>query len=237
MPSPASDILAPLEGGLIVSCQKAPGDDPFNRPEYLALFAQTASMGGADGIRAEGVANIRAIKQAVDLPTIGIIKSAYADGSVLITPDLAAVNDIVAAGAEIVALDATDRQRPNGLRGAEFMSKARAHCDRPLMADVSDLAEGIAAADAGADIVAPTLCGYTPQTASAPSDEPDWQLLNDLVKSASVPVIMEGHIWTPDQARRALDIGAFAVVVGTAITRPMVITRTFVDRMKEPHRA
>jgi N-acylglucosamine-6-phosphate 2-epimerase len=234
MPSSVSDILAQLEGGLIVSCQKAADDDPFNRPEYLALFAQAASMGGAAGIRAEGVANIQAIKQAVDLPTIGIIKGAYPDDLVLVTPDFSDVDEIVTAGAEIIALDATDRVRPNGLRGAAFMAQVRARCDRPLMADVSTLAEGIAAAEVGADIVAPTLYGYTPQTAMGPTDAPDWQLLADLVKSVSVPVIMEGHIWTPDQARRALDLGAFAVVVGTAITRPTVITRAFVDKMKEP---
>lgn len=223
--------LGQLAGGLIVSCQ-AEGDDPFNRPENLVLFARAAVLGGSVGIRTREPENITAIRQAIDLPIIGITKSAYPDGSVLITPDIEAVDAIVSAGADIVALDATRRERPNGMAGHDFLSHVKARCSCPLMADISTLDEGLAAAEAGADMVAPTLAGYTAYTQKSPDGEPDWDLLERLVKESGTPVIMEGGIWTPAQARRALDLGAFAVVVGTAITRPRVVTQTFVEAMK-----
>lgn len=224
------DIQA-LEGGLIVSCQ-AEGDDPFNRPEYVSLFAMAAEMGGAAGIRARGAENIVAIREEVELPIIGLTKSEYPDGSVLITPDVDDVNSIIGAGAQIVALDVTHRTRPNGQSGPEFLKKLKKEFTIPMMADVSSLEEGQSAAEAGADMVAPTLFGYTPQTSSTPTTGPHWNLLKDLTASLPCPVIMEGGIWTPGQARKALDLGAFAVVVGTAITRPRVVTRAFVEAMR-----
>ena len=227
----AARITETLRGGLILSCQ-AEGDSPFNKPPYISLFAQAGQMGGARGIRACGAENIRAIRQAVSLPIIGITKSQYPDGAVLITSDFADVDRLQDAGADIIAMDATVRRRPNGLSGAEFLAKCRAMCDLPLMADVSSLAEGIEAAEAGADIVAGTLSGYTSATEQVANDEPDWPLLEALAKTVGIPVIMEGRIWTPQQARRALRMGAFAVVVGTAITRPVNIVERFVHQME-----
>ena len=218
---------AVLRGGLIVSCQ-AEGEDPFNAPAMMGKFARAAALGGAAGIRAREAENIAAVRQAVDLPVIGITKAEYPDGSVLITPDSEAVEAVIESGAMIVALDVTRRTRPNGLTGPEFLAATRERYEVPLMADVSTLEEGIAAAEAGADFVGPTLAGYTPYTPRAPGGEPDWALLRNLVLWAGVPIIMEGGIWTPAQARKALDLGAFAVVVGTAITRPRVITAAFV---------
>jgi len=226
----SSAVLASLRGGLIVSCQ-AEGDDPFNRPEYLALFARAAEMGGARGLRACGVENIRALRAASSLPIIGITKSRYPDGSVLITPDLADVEAILEAGADIIAVDATDRRRPNGLLGSEFVAAIKQRWDAPVLADIATLEEGEAAWRAGADAVATTLSGYTATTAHRASNEPDWDLLAGLVKIGDVPVIMEGRVWTPDQARHSLDLGAFAVVVGTAITRPRVVTGAFVQAL------
>lgn len=220
-----------LRGGLILSCQ-AEGDSPFNQPEYLALFARAGRMGRACGIRACGVDNIRAIRQATTLPIIGITKSQYPDGAVLITGDFADIESLKEAGADIIAMDATTRKRPNGLSGDEFLRRSRAMWDLPLMADVSTLSEGIKATQAGADIVAGTLSGYTNPAEQTPNAEPDWQLLEALVKTVSTPVIMEGRIGTPQQACRALRMGAFAVVVGTAITRPIDIVRRFVDQME-----
>lgn len=225
-----NNVFDALRGGLIVSCQ-AEGDDPFNQSQYLALFAKAAQMGGAVGIRAQGAANIAAIAATVALPVIGITKSTFPDGSVLVTGDFADVEAIMLAGAAAVALDATDRVRPNGMRGAPFLVAVRAACPLPLMADIATLAEGDAALLAGADAVATTLSGYTPDT-QGKGDEPDWELLQGLLRISDRPVIVEGRVWTPDQARRALDLGAHAVVVGTAITRPRVVTRKFVDAMR-----
>ncbi len=223
-------VIEQIRGGLIVSCQSE-GTDPFNRPEYLALFAKAAHMGGAIGIRAQGVENIAAIRIAVDLPVIGITKGVFGDGWVLITPDYSDVDRIIGAGADIIALDATGRRRPNGTDGRTFFKEVRARYDVPLMADCAVFEDGVAAAEAGADIVATTLSGYTAETERSASDEPDYDLLKNLVRAVSVPVIAEGRLWTPDQARRALDCGAFAVVVGTAITRPRIITGKFVEAM------
>ena len=219
--------LSSLRGGLIVSCQ-AEDDDPFNRPEYLALFGRAAEMGGARGLRACGAENIRALRASCSLPIVGITKSRHLDGSVLITRDFADVEAILAAGAHIVAVDATNRQRPNGMKGSEFIAGIKQRWAVTLLADVSTREEAEAAWQAGADALAPTLSGYTPGTAHVGLRRPDWDLLVSLVKIDDAPVIMEGRIWTPDQARRALQLGAFAVVVGTAITRPRVVTGAFV---------
>ena len=221
-----------LSGGLILSCQ-AEGDSPFNRPEYLALFAKAGQMGGACGIRACGLENIKAIRNETTLPIIGITKSRYPDGSVLITEDFSDVEGLIDAGADIIALDTTNRKRSNGLIGDVFLREVKKMCGLPLMADVSDLQEGAGAAEAGADFVAPTLSGYTDKTQKNGKDEPDWQLMEALIGAVDIPVIMEGRVWTPGQARRSLDMGAFAVVVGTAITRPIDIVRRFVGTMRK----
>lgn len=231
-----NDTWESLRNGLIVSCQ-AEGDDPFNQPHYLALFARAAEMGGASGIRACGAENIRAIRQAASLPIIGITKSQFADNSVLITADFSDVEAASAAGASIIAVDATDRVRPNGLRGHEFVAKVKETRGITLLADVSTFEEGMCALEAGADAVATTLSGYTPATGHRPSDQPDWDLLRALVAASSAPVILEGRVWTPDEARKGIGMGALAVVVGTAITRPRVITRTYVDRISSDRRS
>jgi len=219
-----------LRNGLIVSCQ-AEDDDPFNRPESLVLFARAAEMGGAFAIRAQGADNIQAICTTVSLPVMGLTKGKYSDGSVLITEDFEDVERILRAGAQIIAVDATARRRPNGLTGPKFVSEVKRKWGRLLVADISTLEEGLAALDAGADALATTLSGYTPHTRKKIGAEPDWELLMALVSATSGAVIMEGRIWTPAQALRAIRLGAFAVVVGTAITRPRVLTRAFVDAL------
>jgi len=223
-----NNAIARIRHGIIISCQSE-GDDPFNRPDYIALFARAAEMGGACGIRAREPENIRAVRAAVSLPVIGITKGEFPDGSVLITPDFGDVQAVIEAGAAIAAVDATERIRPNGLSGKQFVAEIKKRWDIPLMADVSTLEEGLAAEQAGADIIGTTLAGYTPYTTKLSENEPDWELLSALAKNTRTPVIAEGRIWTPDQARKALALGAYAVVVGTAITRPRVVTRRFVD--------
>jgi N-acylglucosamine-6-phosphate 2-epimerase len=225
-----NDLIAKLRHGLIVSCQSE-GDDPFNHPDLLAKFAKAAHMGGAAAIRAQGVENIKAIRNEVDIPIIGITKGQFANGWVCITPDISDIESLIDAGADIVALDVTPRKRPNGLDGVEFFDDMREKFDIPLMADISTFEEGIRAAEMGADLVATTLAGYTEYTEKQSTDSPDIELIERLSRSIKVPLIAEGRIWTPEQAKQALLSGAHAVVVGTAITRPRVITRKFVDTM------
>ena len=220
--------LTSVRNGLIVSCQ-AKGEDPFNRPDLLARFAKAAQMAGASGLRACGVENIRAMKP-LGLPIIGITKTAYDDGSVLITADFSDIETVLAAGGAIVAMDATDRRRPNGMTGAEFVAASKQrYKDVVIMADCSTREEAVAAEQSGADCVATTLSGYTPSTVGKKTPEPDWDLLDDVVKSVTAPVILEGRVMTPQHARRGLDAGAFAVVVGTAITNPQAMTRAFIE--------
>jgi N-acylglucosamine-6-phosphate 2-epimerase len=225
-----SELTIKLRHGLIVSCQSE-GDDPFNHPDLLAKFAKAAQMGGAAGIRAQGVENIKAIRQAVDLPIIGITKGHFENGWVCITPDFTDIENLVNAGADIVALDVTPRKRPNGMDGVEFFDDVRERFDIDLMADISTFEEGIRASEMGADLVATTLAGYTEYTEKQSTDAPDVELIERLSRAVSIPVIAEGRIWTPEQAKQALLAGAHAVVVGTAITRPRVVTRKFVDTM------
>ncbi|MGO9480869.1 MAG: N-acetylmannosamine-6-phosphate 2-epimerase [Candidatus Kryptoniota bacterium] len=224
--------MANVKNGLIVSCQ-FDAEDPFNKPEYVSLFALSSQMGGAAGIRTEGKENIKAVKSKVSLPMIGLIQSAYPDGSVLITSDFNEVNEIIESGADIVALDATERVRPNGLTGFEFLKRVRvAHPGTLLLADVSTFEEGVQAAELGADIVSTTLSGYTPSTVQKGREGVDFDLIERLSDSLVIPVVAEGRILLPAEASHALELGAYAVVVGAAITRPTVITQMFVHEIQ-----
>jgi len=224
--------MANVKNGLIVSCQ-FDAEDPFNKPEYVSLFALSAQVGGAAGIRTEGKENIKAVKSKVNLPVIGLIQSTYPDGSVLITPDFKEVNEIVESGADIVALDATERVRPNGLTGFEFLKRVRvAHPGTILLADISTFEEGVQAAELGADIISTTLSGYTPATYQKGREGVDFDLVERLSDSLVVPVIAEGRVLLPDEAAHALELGAYAVVVGAAITKPTVITQMFVHEIQ-----
>ncbi|MCL5267251.1 MAG: N-acetylmannosamine-6-phosphate 2-epimerase [Bacteroidetes bacterium] len=224
--------IANVKNGLIVSCQ-FDADDPFNHPDYVSLFALSAQMGGAAGIRTEGKQNIAAVKSKVNLPVIGLIQSTYPDGSVLITGDLKDVDEIIQAGADMVALDATERIRPNGLTGFEFLRRVRVdHPGTLLLADVSTFEEGVQAAELGADLVSTTLSGYTPATAQKRSAGVDFDLIERLSSSLVVPVIAEGRILLPREAAHVFELGAYAVVVGAAITRPTVITQMFVHEIQ-----
>ena len=221
--------LRSLRGRLIVSCQAEEGT-PLNRPQTAAALAQAAVSGGAAGVRVRGTDAIRATKGAVSVPVVGLTKRYFAHSPVYITPtwdDLAAC---IAAGADIVALDATDRPRPDGLCLAEVVSRARATANVLLMADVSQLHEAEHAAALGVDLVSTTLAGYTGATSS--TSGPDFHLLSALVEHVGLPVVAEGRITTPEQAAEALRLGAWAVCVGKAITAPQFITGRFVEAMQ-----
>jgi N-acylglucosamine-6-phosphate 2-epimerase len=222
------DVIKYLRGGLIVSCQ-APKGSPLHGSAIMAAMAKAAEVGGAVGIRADGPADIRAIKQAISIPIIGIYKIDLPGFEPYITPTIEAARAVVEAGADIVALDATLRPHPGNLSAADLINLVKG-LGRSVMADISTLEEGIAAVEAGADIVATTMSGYTPY--SRQSAEPDFELIEELVRAVSIPVIAEGKISNPEQARRAIDLGAYAVVVGTAITRPHVIVERFVQALR-----
>jgi N-acylglucosamine-6-phosphate 2-epimerase len=215
--------LSTVAGGLIVSCQ-ARSDNPLHGPFFMRAMAISAERGGAVGIRAEGVTDIFAIRSAVRLPIIGIRK--ILDGrAVYITPTFAAAEEIVAAGADVVAIDATERVREGGVSASELIRRIRGELNVRVMADVDDLPSGVAAAAAGADLVATTLSGYT---FGVTPREPDLALITILSSAVEVPVIAEGRLWTENDVRAAFDAGAWAVVVGTAITNPTKITSRFV---------
>lgn len=220
-------FIEQVRGGLIVSCQALP-NEPLHGAEIMARMAVAAEQGGAVGIRANGAPDIRAIRRAVTLPIIGIYKEG--DEGVYITPTLNHARVVIEAGADIVALDATQRARPDGSTLPELVERIHAELGSLVMADISTLEEAAAAEAAGADMVAPTLAGYTPY--SAHTAGPDFKLLQALVATLSVPVIAEGRITTPEDAVLALEVGAVAVVVGGAITRPQAITARFVEKIR-----
>lgn len=223
----ADNFLAAVKGKLIVSCQ-ALADEPLHGAAVMAKMAVAARMGGAAAIRANGPADISAIKGAVDLPLIGLYKQG--DSGVYITPTFEAAAEIAEAGADVIALDCTDRERPASLPVSDLLERIHRELKRPTLADVSTLDEAKAAADMGAAMAAPTLSGYTDK--SPAQDGPDFELLARMIEALTIPVIAEGRIHTPEQARRALDMGAWAVVVGSAITRPRKITARFAQALK-----
>ncbi|MQA85564.1 MAG: putative N-acetylmannosamine-6-phosphate 2-epimerase [Streptosporangiales bacterium] len=218
--------LEAFRGGLVVSCQAFPGD-PMDEPDVLARFSRCAVAGGAVGIRAENPRNVAAIRAAIDVPVIGLWKVGHA--GVYITPGVEHARAVVAAGADVVAADATARRRPGHASFAEIVATVHG-MGREVLADVATVEEGIAAAAAGADAVSTTLAGYTDGWA-APG-EPDLALVADLASKLDVPVVAEGRIAEPEQARLALAAGAYCVVVGAAITRPTWLTARFVRALE-----
>jgi N-acylglucosamine-6-phosphate 2-epimerase len=218
-----TDALHRMRGGLVVSVQAAP-ESPLAAPEHLAAIARVVEAGGAAGIRTEGVAATRAIRQAVEIPVIGLVKRHVSGTDVYITPELEDALAVAEAGADLVAADATGRPRANGTTGPGFLSAAGAELPGRILADVDSASAGRAAAGAGAAAVATTLSGYTGAAASG-ADGPDVALVAELARDLRVPVLAEGRYGTPDQVRAAFEAGAFAVVVGTAITDPGALTR------------
>jgi N-acylglucosamine-6-phosphate 2-epimerase len=194
-------------------------------------MARAAKAGGAVGIRTNDPPEIRGIKAAVDLPVIGIYKKHYPGSPVYITPTLAEVRAVVAAGADIVAVQLTHQPRPDGMSNGAFVAAIRREFPGlPIMADISTLEEGLDAARLGVDLVSTTMSGYTPY--SPQREEPDLDLVGALARQVAIPVVAEGRIKCPEQAAAAIRAGAYAVVVGTAITRPQVITAWFAARMR-----
>lgn len=221
------EILDKIKGGLIVSCQ-ALASEPLYDSYIMSKMALAAKLGGAVGIRANTVVDIKAIKEKVDLPLIGIIKQEYDDSDVYITPTMKEVDALVETGCEIIAIDATNRLRPNGeTLEASFTKVREKYPNQLFMADTSCFDEGKKAEELGFDLIGTTMAGYTPYTKGTPL--PDFNLMQRYVSELHTPVIAEGGIWVPEQLKKAIDIGVHSAVVGTAITRPRDITKHFVE--------
>jgi N-acylglucosamine-6-phosphate 2-epimerase len=208
--------------GLIVSCQALPGE-PLHAPGTMALMALAAEQGGAIGIRANGPDDIRDIKKTVKLPVIGLLKRDIPGSDIYITPELIDVQAIIEAGADVVALDMTDRE--DRAEKAEALVRYCHEAGVQVMADISTLEEGLLAERLGADLISTTMSGYTPY--SPKQEGPDLELVRRLSERVSKPVVAEGRIWSPAEAIQALEAGATYVVVGGAITRPQLITAKY----------
>lgn len=225
------ELFSSLRGGVIVSCQ-AESDSPFNSPEGVCMFAQAAVRGGAVGIRSEGVEKTKLILERIKLPVIGLIKSAFEDGSVRITGRWNDIEQLKIIGTTLIAVDGTLRKR-EGLSGPEFIVRVKEKFDCVIMADVATEQEGLACAEAGADCISSTLSGYTPETRQLSKSEPDYHLVETLAKSVRIPLFAEGRITTPAMAAKMIGLGAWSVIVGSAITRPSTITQWFVEAVSQ----
>lgn len=218
--------LLSIKDGLVVSCQTSAGN-PVMGPEAMSLMALAAESGGAIGFRAEGAADIAAIRHVTALPIIGIRKtSRSAGGGVFITPTFETAAAMAAAGADIIALDGTSRERPEGQTLVSIITRIHDELGLPVMADIDSVESGLYAQDAGADAIGTTLSGYT--AGGATPDVPDVDLVGALSNRLDRPLIAEGRYWTREDVAAAYAAGAFSVVVGSAITNPMMITRRMV---------
>lgn len=227
---PNKDVLEQLRGGLIVSCQ-ALETEPLHSSYIMSRMAYAADLGGAVGIRANTPEDIKEIQKTVKLPIIGLYKQVFEGSNVFITPTVEAVDAIVACNVAIVATDATNRIRPHGETLESFFATVRKKYPNQLfMADCSCYEDAVHAQEIGFDLVGTTLRSYTEDTKGV--QIPDYNLLSQLVKTLTIPVIAEGGIWSPEQLKEAMDCGIMAAVVGTAITRPMDITKRYVAAIK-----
>ena len=218
-------IIESIRGKLIVSCQALP-EEPLHSPFIMGRMALAAAEGVAGGIRANTPEDVTEIKRVVDLPVIGLYKKDYPDSEVYITPTMDEISAMVDCCCEIIAMDATARFRPYGLTLDEVFAEARKkYPDQLFMADCSTFEECVHAAEIGFDIVGTTMRSYTSYTKGAVI--PDFGLFRQLKEQMKVPFIAEGGIWSPSEAKQAIECGALAVVVGSAITRPQLITRRY----------
>ena len=230
--------ISELKRGLIVSCQATP-EEPMRDSAIIGRFALAAEIGGAVAVRVNGMADILAAKQLINIPLIGLIKHQFPGYWCYITPVLRDVESVYHTGAEIVAVDATSLPKPGGLSTESFIREIKKRFpDLLLMGDISTLDEGLAAEQAGADLLSTTLAGYTPHTKSSDMSTiielqpPDVDLVGQLAQRVKVPVVAEGRYWDETFAIQAFEAGAHNVVIGAGITRPQIITQKIVCKLQ-----
>jgi len=218
------EFFTTIHKNLIVSCQ-ALENEPLHSSMIMAKMAQAAKEGGAVAIRCNSAIDCRAIKEQTGLPIIALLKRDYPDSEIFITATLNEVKELLAVEPDVIALDATIRQRPNGETLEELVTYIHNESNTLVMADIATIKDAEYAIQCGVDMVSTTLSGYT---ADSPKlDGPDFDLVEQLSRVSKVPVIAEGRINTPEQARKMLELGAYSIVVGSAITRPQLITKAF----------
>ena len=228
-------LIADLKGSVIVSVQ-AQDSEPLNRPDHLLALSKSALNGGAKGVRLCGAENINHIKKEIDSPIIGLTKVEPTPinwlDTVYITATMKDLQELLDTGVDIISLDGTPRER---LDGSSFREQIEAvkKAGRIVLADISTLEEALVAQDLGVDIVSTTLSGYTRQTRKKVNEGPDLDLLADLTDELEIPAILEGRVWETEDVTEAFEYGAHSVVIGTAITRPHMITKRFVTAI--PH--
>ncbi len=222
-----NELFRKIKGGLIVSCQ-ALQTEPLHSSYIMARMAFAAKEGGAAGIRANTPEDIAEIRKQVDLPIIGLYKAEYPDSEVYITPTMREIDALMEVRPDVIAMDATDRIRPDGMQLESFIERARAeYPDMLFMADCSCYEDALRAQELGFDLAGTTLRGYTPATKGIAI--PDYEMLHQMTHQLTIPVIAEGGIWEVDDLKKVFTEPVLAAVIGTAITRPREITRRFVQ--------
>lgn len=222
-------MLEQIKNKLVVSCQALP-DEPLHSSFIMGRMALAAKLGGASGIRAQSKEDILEIKKVVDLPVIGIVKRNYDDSEIYITPTKKELDELIETKCEMIAMDATLRDRPNGEKLEDLVAYVHEH-GILAMADCSTYEECVNAEKIGFDCVSTTLCGYTPYSKKV--DGPNIELIKKLVADLHVPILAEGKINTPEDLAAVYEAGAYSAVVGGAITRPKQITERFVKVLKK----
>lgn len=225
-------MLEDIKNHLIVSCQ-ALEYEPLHSSFIMSKMALAVYQGGAKGIRANTIEDIQAIKKEVDLPIIGIIKQEYEGSVVFITPTIKEVDALVKEGVDIIAMDATIRERPHHIYLDDFFKEVRKkYPNQKFMADCSTIEEAIHADELGFDFIGTTMVGYTKESKGLKIEENDFEIIRTIIQKVKHPVIAEGNIDTPQKAKRVLELGCYSVVVGSIITRPQLITKRFTDIME-----
>ena len=223
------DRIKALKGQLIVSCQALP-QEPLHSTFIMGRMARAAKEGGAAGIRANTKEDIKEIQEVTGLPIIGIVKRDYPDSAVYITPTMKEIEELMEVKPEIVAIDATGALRPGNMTLADFFHQIKEkYPEQKLMADCSTIEEALFADELGFDFIGTTMVGYTPQSKGLKIEENDFEILRTILKKVKHPVIAEGNVNSPEKAKRVIELGSYAVVVGSSITRPQLITKGYAE--------
>ena len=223
------DRIKALKGQLIVSCQALP-QEPLHSSFIMGRMARAAKEGGAAGIRANTKEDIKEIQEVTGLPIIGIVKRDYPDSAVYITPTMKEIEELMEVKPEIVAIDATGALRPGNVTLADFFHQIKEkYPEQKLMADCSTIEEALFADELGFDFIGTTMVGYTPQSKGLKIEENDFEILRTILKKVKHPVIAEGNVNSPEKAKRVIELGSYAVVVGSNITRPQLITKGYAE--------